>query len=131
MSKSKSLNQEIEKVLSEKSDKSDIQYDQQIIQKMIGLKESGSSKDEILDSIYSDVGGFKMLDKYWKESGCQISGGSGYRQETVKMFIDSDGEVTQKEWEERMISGGFLKKIVNYRQHFSTYYHLYHHKMMS
>jgi len=129
MSKSK-LNQEIEEVLSKKADKSKMQFNQQIIQLMSEMKSNGSSKDEIMDRIVGEVG-YKLLDKYWTESGCKVSGGSGYRQRTVEMFLDTDGLVTQEEWEEEMIAGGYLKKIVNYRQHYTTYYHLYHHTKMS
>ena len=132
MKESKKVENEVNEILESKSDKSDISYDQNILDKMIELKSSGNSKDDVMFEIQTEFGVMKpsLLTKYWTKSGCSVSSGSGYRQRTVEMFLDTNGELTQKEWEDEMISGGYLKKIVNYRQHFATYYHLYHHTPM-
>jgi len=127
MSKSKSLNQEIEKVLSEKSDKSEIKFDQSMIDHMIKLNDEGLSKDDNLFGIQEKFGLQKpsYLEKHWKESGCGIS--KCYRGRTLDLFNSTEGKVTKKEWEDDMISGQYLKNITNYRQHYLTYYGCYHH----
>ena len=124
------LNQEIEEFLKIKNE---------LIELIQSESENGSSKDEILDIVfqeYQEKTGSRIknsiLNKLWKDSEVSTrKGGSGYRQRTVELFIESEGEIKQKEWEDVMIDEGLLKSIVNYRQHFATFYHLYHHKMMS
>ena len=133
MKQSENMKEDIEAVLAAKSDKAKptIEYNQDILDSMVSLKAAGQSKDEIIFACMAiELLNPKVYELHWKESGCQASGGSGYRQRTVQLFLESAGEVTKKEWEKDMVDGGYLKSVVNYRQHFETYHHLYHHTPM-
>ena len=129
MNKSKSEEKSmIEEFVEENGVKSH-NLDQSVIDHIIEMK---SSKNDTMEYLRSQTSvPYNQWEKYWTESGRKVSGGSGYRQRTVSMFLDSDGLVSKEDWEKEMIEGGYLKNITNYRQHFETYYHLYHHTLMN
>lgn len=131
MKQSENMKEDIEAVLAAKPDKSKIAFNTEILDLMVDLKAGGQSKDEIIFACMSiELLKPKVYEMHWNEAGCKASGGSGYRQRTVQLFLDSDGAITKKEWEKDMVDGGYLKSIVNYRQHFDTFHHLYHHTQM-
>ena len=129
MSKSKEnpTKEEIEAFVEAKVDKSKIAFDQRIIDEMIEMQSEGKSKDDILMALAINHAIVPSLQsKYWTESGCSAEY-LNYRAETIRLFNSTEGKITQAEWEVAMIDGKFLKKIVNYRQHYTTYYGCWHH----
>ena len=132
------LKSEIEEVLESKSDKSKIEFNQEILKSMVDLHESGESKDDIIFGVQELHGLMKpsLLEKYWKETGLGLS--KCYRTETCLIFLEELRKQTEldpefkglvnpgkKFWSDRMIEGGFLKDTKNYLQHYSTYYSLF------
>lgn len=125
MNKSKSENIEIEEVPESKSDKSEISFDQEIVDQIKKLIEEGESKDDIsFEMIVSHQMKPSLFEKYWKP----LNVSKCYRRKTTEMFFESDGLVSKKEWSDEMVRGGYLKNTTNYLQHFATFYSLYHHK---
>ena len=66
---------------------------------------AGWSKDELFDHLYGEgLRGLSKFTTYLKESGVKFgkSGGRGWRQVSVDLIIEAEGEITLKEWQARM-----------------------------
>ena len=126
---------EIEKVLNEKEDKSEISLDENILNEIQDKMDNDESKDDIsFDIIIGHKMKPSLFSKYWSH----LNEVKCYRTETVLMFLNkleselkNDPEFTglinpgKKVWSDRMEEGGFLKKTKNYLQHYSVYYSLF------
>ena len=69
------------------------------------LENPGWSKDDLFDDLYGQgLRGLSKFTTYLKESGVKFgkSGGRGWRQVSVDLIIEADGEITLKAWQERM-----------------------------
>lgn len=107
------------------TDKPDLKVN--VIERMRELREEGLSKNEILATIMLKdklltAEEWSMQETYWKAADLAHRRGSGWRQETIKMFLesmDSEGNVdldlvpTAEAWRGRMAAKALIETPKN------------------
>lgn len=113
-------------ILENKSNKEEILLNEEVLKKIIELKESDMSKDDISFEI---VVSFKMKPSLFEIHWKSLQQSQSYRDKTIENFLDrileNDLSMVEdykmKEWCEEMVKGGYLSKSENYKQHFIVY----------